>query len=57
MKLRSVDFGVRLPLEEVTDVAPRLVTPPVTVCVRLVFSAPEAVAAMLVECVCEFDPA
>jgi hypothetical protein len=49
MKLRSVDFGVRLPFEEVTDVAPRLVTPPVTVWVRLVFSAPEVVAGTSIE--------
>ena len=55
MKLRSAAFGSRLPLDEVTDVAPRLVTPPVTVCVRLVFSEPEVVAAMSVVCVCALD--
>jgi hypothetical protein len=44
IKLRRVALGVRLPFEEVTDVVPRDVTPPVTVWVRLVLSAPEAVA-------------
>jgi hypothetical protein len=53
IKLTNVDFGESVPFalmaDDVTDVAPRDVTPPVTVWVRLVLSAPEAVAAMLVE--------
>lgn len=54
MKFSNVALGVSVPplLDEVTDVVPREVTPPVTVCVRLVLSAPEVVAAMSVEWVC-----
>jgi hypothetical protein len=55
MKFNKVDLGARLPFEEVTDVAPRDVTPPVTVWVRLLLSEPDAVAAMLVEWVCPTD--
>ena len=57
MKFRSAAFGSRLPLDEVTEVVPRLVTPPVTVWVRLVLSAPEVVAAMSVEWVWVDAPA
>jgi hypothetical protein len=56
IKLSSVDFGDTVPFaliaDDVTDVAPRDVTPPVTVWVRLALSVPEVVAAMFVECVC-----
>ena len=56
IKLSSVDFGDTVPFaliaDDVTDVAPRDVTPPVTVWVRLLVSAPDAVDAIFVECVC-----
>jgi hypothetical protein len=52
IKLSNVDFGDTVPFaliaDDVTLVAARLVTPPVTVCVRLVFSAPDVVDAMSV---------
>jgi hypothetical protein len=55
IKLTRVDFAATVPFaliaDDVTDVAPRDVTPPVTVCVRLVLSAADVVAAMSVECV------
>ena len=57
IKLSSVDFGdtVSFPLiaDDVTDVAPRAVTEPVTVCVRLGLSAADVTAAGLVVCVWE----
>ena len=55
IKLSSVDFGDTVPFaliaDDVTLVAARLVTPPVTVCARLALSAPDVTAAGLVVCV------
>ena len=48
IKFSNVDFGESVPFaliaEDVTDVAPSDVTPPVTVWVRFVLSAPDDVA-------------
>jgi hypothetical protein len=56
MKFNVVDFGSTVPFaliaDDVTLVVPRFVTEPVTVCVKLVLSAPDVVEATSTECVC-----
>ena len=55
MKFSSVDFGVSVEFaliaDDVTDVAPRFVTAPLTVCERVALGPDDVVAGTSIECV------